>query len=123
MLTWLGATGSDGCAFDYLIDADEEIGGTPIARTMLFQNAPNPFNPTTTVRYSLAERTHVRLTVYDVGGRLVRTLVDEVQKPDHHRMAWDGLTDGGERVASGLFWVRMITAGGFEATTKMVVLR
>jgi hypothetical protein len=124
VLTWLGAIGSQGCEpDDMLIDVDSDQGGVPVAQTMLFQNSPNPFNPQTAVRYDLAEKTHVKLQIFDVSGRLIRTLVDGVQKPESYRIMWDGTTDTGMPVASGVFWARLSTGSGFKASTKMVVLK
>ena len=95
----------------------------PVTRTWLFQNAPNPFNPSTTIRYDLAESAHVRLEVFDVTGRRVRVLVDESQTPLRYTVRWDGLDDGGSRVASGVYWARLTTSRGFSATTKMAILK
>ena len=124
VLGWLGAVGSQGCPPDDILSTGiGEQSGVPIARTMLFQNAPNPFNPQTTVRYDLAEKTHVKLQVFDVSGRLVRTLIDKSQAPDTYRVIWDGKTDAGKPVASGVFWVRLSTRDGFDASTKVVLVR
>ncbi len=122
VLGWLNVSSSQGCPYDYYPGAVDQPDAS-IARTVLFRNAPNPFNPQTTVRYDLAEKTHVRLQIFDVSGRLVRTLVDRIQKPDAYRIEWDGLTDGGEPVSSGVFWARLMTGTGYSASTKMVVLR
>jgi hypothetical protein len=72
------------------------IGG-PRVVSRLEQNYPNPFNPSTTIRYSLARDGHVSLRVYDVAGRLVRTLVDDSQVPLEGGFAvtWDGTNDLG----------------------------
>jgi hypothetical protein len=125
VLTWLGAPANQPeCVPDDLLTIGVgDQGGVPIAQTMLFQNAPNPFNPQTTVRYDLAEKTHVKLQIFDVNGRLVRTLVDKVQIPESYRMTWDGTSDAGKPVASGVFWARLSTSTGFTASTKMVVLK
>jgi hypothetical protein len=83
---------------------------------------PNPFNPVTTVDYSLAERAHVTLRVYDLAGRLVRTLVDAEQEFGEREVIWDGRTDPGARAASGVYFLRMET-GGFRAVDKLVLLK
>ena len=124
VLGWFQVSSSQGCPpDDILATGVGDQGGVPVAQTMLFQNAPNPFNPQTTVRYDLAEKTHVKLQIFDVSGRLVRTLVDKVQIPESYRMTWDGTTDAGKSVASGVFWARLSTSSGFQASTKMVVLK
>jgi hypothetical protein len=102
------------------VDESEPVAGI---RTALFQNTPNPFNPRTTVRYQIGTKSHVKLGIFDVSGRLVRTLVDDVQVAGPYSIAWDGSTDAGDAVSSGVYWARMSTADGFEASTKMVVLK
>jgi len=88
----------------------------------LEQNAPNPFNPSTVIRFSVAEDVHVRLIVYDVAGRTVRTLVDEVRRPDLYKLVWDGTNDAGQTVASGVYFYR-VTAGKFVKSRKMLLLK
>ena len=88
----------------------------------LHQNAPNPFNPETVIRYDVpAPGGKVTLTVYDVSGRLVRTLVDGVQTAGQHSARWNG-RNGERGVASGVYFCRM-TAPGFSGQRKMVLLR
>jgi hypothetical protein len=102
------------------VDETVPAAGLP---TALFQNMPNPFNPRTTVRYQLGAKVHVTLAVYDVTGRLVRSLVEDTQAPGRYAVDWDGRTDAGEVVSSGVYWARLETAEGFRAATKMVVLQ
>ena len=70
----------------------------------------------------LAARSRVTLHVYDVAGRLVRTLVDESRAANVYDITWDGVNDHGERVASGVYFYRLV-AGKFRATRKMVLLK
>jgi hypothetical protein len=89
----------------------------------LRQNIPNPFNPTTVIQYDVPETGgQVTLLIYDVAGRLVRTLVDGQQAAGEKRVTWIGDDDCGSRVASGVYFYRM-TAPGFEMTKKMVLLK
>jgi hypothetical protein len=89
----------------------------------LSNNYPNPFNPTTTIRYSIKERAHVSLKVYNVAGQLVRTLVDEVQAPDAIQpVTWDGSNDVGQTVSSGVYFYKLVTKN-FSQTKKMVLLK
>jgi YVTN family beta-propeller protein len=88
----------------------------------LEQNTPNPFNPTTAIRFSIASDTHVRLLVYDVAGRRVRTLVDGNKRADMYKVVWDGTNDAGQSVATGIYFYR-ITAGKFVQTKKMLLLK
>ncbi len=89
----------------------------------LHQNAPNPFNPVTVIRYDVPPiGGRVAVTVYDVSGRLVRTLVDRVQSAGQHTVRWDGRNEYGQSAASGIYFCRM-TAPGFVEKRKMVLLR
>jgi hypothetical protein len=88
----------------------------------LDQNMPNPFNPATTIRYSIAQDENVSLVVYDVAGRQVRTLVENRQRADVYKVTWDGVNDHGERVASGMYFYRL-AAGKFVETRKMMLLK
>jgi hypothetical protein len=89
---------------------------------MLFQNHPNPFNPSTTFRYSLNEDTHVSLQVYSLLGQLVATVVDEGQVAGYKTVVWDGSNDIGQRVASGVYIYRL-TAGSLVETKSMILLK
>ncbi|MFH1866179.1 MAG: FlgD immunoglobulin-like domain containing protein, partial [Candidatus Eisenbacteria bacterium] len=87
---------------------------------------PNPFNPATVIEYSVAADSHVTLRVYDLTGRVVRTLVDGPVEPGDQVVTWDGTTDAGQRAASGVYFVKMETAGhtgAFRATRKLVLLK
>jgi YVTN family beta-propeller protein len=88
----------------------------------LAQNQPNPFNPVTTIRFTVPEDSEVNLTVYDVAGRRVKTLVKGHHKADFYRVNWDGTNNNGSRVASGVYFYRL-TAGKNVMSKKMVLLR
>lgn len=89
----------------------------------LYQNVPNPFSPTTVILFDVPERGgKVELRIYDVAGRLVRTLVDEVKTPGAKRATWDGRNDHGDPVSTGVYFYRM-KAPGFNETRKMILLR
>ncbi len=89
----------------------------------LLPSYPNPFNPATTITYRLACATHVELVVYDVSGRLVRTLANRRSDGgDTHQVIWDGTSDGGERLPSGIYLLRLLTETSAE-TRKLVLLK
>lgn len=98
----------------------DDGGTTP--RLALEQNRPNPFNPTTSIAYSLQGAGSVNVTVYDVSGRKVRTLVDSRQEAGPHSVTWDGCNDRGEVVGSGVYLYRMET-DGYSASKKMVLMK
>ncbi len=99
-------------------DSDSSIP----ARFVLKQNAPNPFNPMTTIAYSLPEATRVSIRVYSVAGRLVATLTDGVEEAGRRSVVWDGTNDRGESVGSGIYFCSM-TAGEFSDRKVMVLLK
>ncbi|MFQ5675807.1 MAG: choice-of-anchor B family protein, partial [bacterium] len=88
----------------------------------LEQNYPNPFNPSTTIRYSLRENAQVRLTVYDLLGRQIRILVDDIQNRGEHQVVWDARDEQGKDVASGVYFYRIETAA-FKKTVKMLFIQ
>jgi len=88
----------------------------------LLQNVPNPFNPVTVVSYAVPERAHVLIEVYNVAGRLVRTLVDGEQEAGVLSTVWDGTDDRGQRTASGVYFCRM-RSESFDDAVKMVLLK
>ncbi|MEJ2722137.1 MAG: T9SS type A sorting domain-containing protein, partial [bacterium] len=103
----------------------EPIGAEPVAlENRLEDNYPNPFNPTTTIRYSIAEAGPVTLRIYNAVGQLVRTLVNERQSPstDGFSVVWNGANDDGYPVSSGVYFYKL-TAADFTQTKKMVLLK
>ncbi|MFC1618876.1 metallophosphoesterase [Candidatus Neomarinimicrobiota bacterium] len=95
----------------------------------LRQNYPNPFNPATRIEYSLAKRSEVTLTIYDIRGREVTQLVNGHFDPGNHSTNWDGRTASGEQAPTGIYIARLLvppTAGaaqGYTDLIKMVLLR
>ena len=97
------------------------------AKTALLLNYPNPFNPETWIPYRLAKDAFVTLTIYDLNGHKVRQLnvghqLAAVYESRSEAIYWDGRTEYGERVASGIYFYTLI-AGDYSATRKMVILK
>jgi len=87
------------------------------------QNRPNPFNGGTTIDYRITATSHVSLRVYDVSGRLVKTLVDQVQSPqDGYSVSWDGRNNAGQTLPSGIYFYRIVTSN-FQQTRKIALLK
>jgi hypothetical protein len=87
---------------------DDLAGRVPAAASgELLGAAPNPFNPRTTIRFSLATDQTVELAVHDLTGRRVRTLVQGHRAAGDHAVLWDGLDDQGRAVASGVYLVQL----------------
>jgi hypothetical protein len=88
----------------------------------LSQNHPNPFNPSTTISFTLPSRMRVTLEVFDVAGRRVASLVSEVRGGGHHEVTWNGRNDDGNAMHSGVYFARL-EAGGRVLTKKMILLK
>jgi len=89
---------------------------------MIHQNYPNPFNPVTTLRYDLPEVALVNITIYDMMGRQVSTLVSSQQSAGYKSVRWNATNDAGSLVSAGLY-LYMIQAGNFKQTKKMILLK
>jgi len=101
-------------------DADDN-GNIPTTFS-LSQNRPNPFNPATTINFSVARKTHVNISVYNVLGQRVKTLRDEDLMAGFYEAKWDGTDSGGRQVASGIYFYKMVT-DDFVETRKMALMR
>ncbi len=100
-------------------DPGDEV---PAVGFTLSQNRPNPFNPTTTIAYSIAQPGDVLLEIYNVAGQKMRTLVDERRSSGPHEVVWDGRNDRGEPAGSGIYFYR-ITSETFTSSRKMILLK
>lgn len=92
------------------------------SRTTLSQNLPNPFNPATTISFTLAAPEQVKLDVFDARGRLVKSLVAGELSGGTHNVQWNGTDASGQKVSSGLYYYRLI-AGEYTQTRKMTLLK
>lgn len=95
---------------------------TPRAETRLHAAVPNPFNPVTTIGYTLEKDGYVEISVYDVKGRHIKTLLSGPGTQGYHEVDWRGKNGSGQPVASGVYFYRMRTKEAIE-TRKMVLLR
>ncbi|RMG67222.1 MAG: T9SS C-terminal target domain-containing protein [Calditrichaeota bacterium] len=102
-----------------LLTGIDDDGPQPV-RFELFQNVPNPFNPSTVIRFQLNRSGPVRLQVFNALGQLVRTLVDGALAAGVHQVRWDGTDARGRRVAAGVYLYRLEAAG--EARVRKMVL-
>jgi len=115
-------------------DNDDEQQATsneqPVTSYELAQNYPNPFNPTTTIKFALPEAGAVSLSIYNLNGQLVRQLVNGEYKSGRYEVVWDGRSDAGISVATGLY-VYVLRAGdpstgsgqGFVAKRKLILMK
>jgi hypothetical protein len=101
------------------VGRDDKV--TPLVYS-LNQNCPNPFGSATSITYSLAGREHVRISVYDLNGRHVQTLVDELQEASRYQTAWDGTNERGEALPPGVYFIRY-QAGSHVFAKKATLLK
>ena len=116
-------------AFIFLVDDVTVMGGTaiedpgvPVVATELHGNFPNPFNPETTIRYSVKEATPVSIDIYNVKGQLVKTLVNENKASGHYSVTWNGRDNNNLPVSSGVYFYKMF-AGKYSSTRKMILMK
>jgi hypothetical protein len=88
----------------------------------LLGNYPNPFNPATSISFSLANTQHTKLTIYNVKGQKVKTLVNEILSAGQHQIQWQGTDEKNQKVSSGMYLYRLET-GGLKKTKKMLLLK
>ena len=110
------------CYYPTAVEEDPSAGA-PALPSKLFQNAPNPFNPETSIRYSLANAGWATIRVYGVGGALVRTLVDRHHAAGIYTVRWDGKDDQGRRLSSGVYFYKLKTAWGANDAKKLLMLK
>ena len=94
----------------------------PVVATALNGNYPNPFNPETTISYSVREPGRVRLDIYNIKGQLVRTLVDEELATGHYKLVYNAKDNRGRSTASGVYLIRM-SAPGYHKSSKMILMQ
>jgi glycosidase len=104
-----------------IVSVDDQVATNP-ENFHLFQNFPNPFNPSTTIRYSIVEPGNVSIKIYDVLGREVKTLINEVKTVGTHSSTWNGYDNFDNKVSSGIYLYR-IKVGSFVEAKKMVLLK
>ena len=100
---------------------EDEFGENP-TKFNLQNSFPNPFNPVTTLRYDLPEDALVNITIYDMVGRVVKTLMNDQQTAGYKSIQWNATNDAGSPVSAGIY-LYMIQAGDFRQTKKMVLLK
>jgi hypothetical protein len=130
VLTYYHYTGADSSgempldlefALDSHIITDTNVRVMP-GKFILAQNYPNPFNPSTTIGFSIIDLMNVTLKIFDILGREIITLVNEVKPAGSYSVDWDGKNSAGQRVGSGVYFYQLKSGSGFTKTQKMVFL-
>ena len=104
----------------FFVNGAEEFSINP-TEFILDSVYPNPFNPSTNIGYQLAKNNHVKITVYNTMGKLVKILVDDFQSSGFRTIKWDGKNSSNDNVSSGIYFYS-IQSGEFQATRKMILL-
>ena len=115
-------------AYTYAVTDANGVSASLLLQTLptsfsLTDNFPNPFNPTTTIQYALPQAADVELTVYNVVGQVVRTLVAEQQSAGRYAVEWDATDDSGHSLSSGMYFYRLQAGGEFREVKKMLLLK
>jgi photosystem II stability/assembly factor-like uncharacterized protein len=103
---------------DRMDEAETDLPDHPA----LYQNTPNPFNPSTTIRYDVSELSQVSLTIYSILGQKVENIIQENLQPGSYTSVWNGRDDKGRLVASGVYFYQ-ISIGKFKDVKKLMLLR
>jgi len=106
---------------DGSVDVTDPTPGAAL-RLALFGSAPNPARNSATIGFQVPAQTDIKITVYDVSGRAVRTLMNQSVAAGSHVTTWDGRDDSGRASASGVYYYRM-TAPGFSATRSLILAK
>jgi hypothetical protein len=93
-----------------------------LIRTELKENYPNPFNPNTIIKYAVKQTSSVTITVFNLKGQKVKTLIDEVVPLGDHAVSWNGKDDNDRDISSGVYFYKM-NAGKYTSTKKMILLK
>jgi hypothetical protein len=101
----------------------EDAPGAPAYVNRLDQNRPNPFNPNTIISFELATAGRVSVRVYDVAGRLVKTILSRAEVAGPYSVTWRGDLESGAAAASGIYFYRIEFPDGSRTSRKMTILR
>lgn len=110
--------------FDIVVDSDLGVKGNVISPSLIkiHPNYPNPFNPSTTIQYDLFNDVSVKISIYDVTGKNVKSLLKKKQDIGTHFVQWDGTDDAGGKVSNGMYFY-IIELDGFRIIEKMLLLK
>ena len=101
--------------------SDDDV--VPLSVNVLNKNYPNPFNPTTTISYNLAENSNVELSIYNLKGQKVCTLVNTPQESGYYETVWNGMDDAGKNISSGIYLYKLKAGDRYTSTKKMILLK
>jgi hypothetical protein len=109
---------------DVLVERGESVD-TPVVGpkvTKLAGNYPNPFNPTTSIKFEMSKQDHVEIEIYNIKGQKVKTLVNDIKEPGFHEIVWTGNDNNNKKVGSGVYFYKMKTSN-YSSTKKMLLIK
>ncbi len=108
--------------FVYMPQSAEDTDVVPVT-TSIMGNYPNPFNPETTIEFAVSKPGQTNLTIYNVKGQKVRTLIDQYMEAQVHNVVWNGQDNSGKKVTSGVYYAVLKAAGSTPGVKKMILLK
>ena len=102
------------------LDVSDEIMDYEFA---LYNAYPNPFNPTTTIEFEVPYSMDIVLNVYDISGKLVKTLVNDMKNTGKHSVVWDGKNENGKSAANGMYIYKLISNQNLSISNKMILMK
>lgn len=116
--------GNESAGSDIISTIIVDVDGFSVLPTeyQLAQNIPNPFNPSTILKYGIPEKSYVSLIVYDLKGNIVKTIDSGTRQAGWHSYSWNGTTESGVQVPTGIYFAR-IQAGTYSQVVKMLFLK
>jgi flagellar hook assembly protein FlgD len=116
---WIGVNGGGVAVYNEggIVKVQEEISKIKIENFRLFQNYPNPFNPATTIKYQLRNASDVQISIYEISGNLVKTLVNDYKTSGYYQVIWDA-----SDLSSGVYFYK-INAGSFYDVKKCILIK
>jgi len=101
---------------------EQELMQSVLSSFTLYQNYPNPFNPSTTIQYNVPKVGDVEINIYDVQGRLIRSMGKSIQQAGTHSLVWDSRSNSGGTVASGTYFCQVLYNGS-SLVKKLLLLK
>lgn len=112
-----------GVTVDVTVGVAEDVNRSLPGKFALFQNTPNPFSGGTIIGFSIPAKSRIEISVYNVQGQLIRTLVEGVRRGGIHTVSWDGRDGKGRKLASGVYFCRLEVLGDTWKIRKMLLVR
>lgn len=123
-MTFSGGDLTESLSYDFTFNTADNVDSEDnvIVLEESISNYPNPFNPETTISFTLLEASAVELEIYNLNGQLIKTLTSDIIPAGKNSFSWNGTDDSGETVASGLYFFKL-KAGSYTSTRKMMLMK